>query len=101
MTQEERIAAVERTVKNQFYSIIVQAVERHGPIVATREQLYRSFMLYVEHADVVTGEPADYLVTEEAYWEVVKRLADPKLLTVSENEVRIPDDFDYDVYWKN
>lgn len=101
MTQEERIAAVERIVNNQFYSIVVQAIERRGPVVATKDQLFDNYLMYVRYASTVIGDEVDCLVSDATYWDVVKRLADPKELVVSDDDVRIVDDFDYDKYWKH
>ena len=101
MTQEERIAAIERIVNNQFYSIVVQAVERRGSVVATKDQLFDNYLMYVRYASTVIGDKVDCLVSDATYWDVVKRLADPKEMVVSDDEVRIIEDFDYDKYWKH
>ena len=101
MTHEERMAMMERIIKQQFFHIIAQAVEEYKIIVATKDQMFNNAVMYTEYAGVVNGASVDFGMTDAMYWDIVKRMAaEQDGLVASDEDIRIADDFDFDKYLK-
>lgn len=99
MTHEERMAMMERIIKQQFFHIIAQAVEEYKIIVATKDQMFNNAVMYTEYASVVNDAPVDFGMTDAMYWDIVKRMAaEQDGLVASDEDVRIADDFDFSKY---
>lgn len=99
MTSEERIATIERIVKDQFIQILIQMGEiERGQVVATKDKLLNDLCQYVRRAIIVTGDNSlqmiDMFLTQDEYWSYVKRLADKKAFVITDDEVRIAECYD-------
>ena len=98
MTSEERIAAIERIVKSQLNMSVIESSGEIGQVIATKDELFSNCIQYVFHAQVVTGDTSlqyiTLLMSVHEYWEFVKKLADPKALVVTDDDVRIAECYD-------